>query len=74
MFGVKWCHALLALLFIAFLLVTGSYKQYGIILIPLRTSIVALLEPYSFSCLFHYISIDYEQSNALPSTRLLCKQ
>ena len=22
----------------------------------------------SFSCLFHYISLDYEQSNALPST------
>ena len=30
---------------------------------------VALRYPYYFSCLFHCISIDYKQSNALASTR-----
>ena len=29
---------------------------------------MALLYPYCISCLFHYISIDYEQFNAPPST------
>ena len=67
MCGVRWYHALLALSFIAFLLFIGSYKQYGITLnIPLHAGIVALFEPYCFSCLFHYISIDYS-STALPS-------
>ena len=42
MLGVRWSHALLVLCFIAFLLFFGSYKQYGITLIPLRTSVVAL--------------------------------
>ena len=70
MLGVRWSHVLLALPFIVFLLFIGSYKQYGIILIPLRTSIVAWFKPYCFSCLFHYIFIDYEQSNALPPTKM----
>ena len=68
MFGVRWSHALLALPFIAFLLFIGSDNQYGITLIPLRTSMIALYHPYSFLCLFQYISIDYKQTNALPST------
>ena len=35
---------------------------------PSQTNVVALFLPYRFSCLFHYVFIDYEQSNALPST------
>ena len=35
---------------------------------PSKTNVVALFECYCFSCLFHYISIDNEQSNVLPST------
>ena len=42
----------------------GSHKQYRINVIPLRASVVALFWPYCFSCLFHYINIHYEQSNA----------
>jgi hypothetical protein len=34
-------HALLAWPFIAFLFFIGSYKQHGITLIPLQTSIMA---------------------------------
>jgi hypothetical protein len=32
MLGVRWSHALLALPFIAFYILFGSYKQYGILL------------------------------------------
>ena len=74
MLMVRWSHALLALRFIVFLLFIGSDKQYGMILISFRTSIVALFQPHSFSCFFHYISIDYEQSNALLSTGNSCNQ
>ena len=43
MFGVRWSHSLFSLIFfVVFLLFIGSYKQYGIILIPLWTNIVAL--------------------------------
>ena len=42
MLEVRWSRALLALPFIIFLLLFGSYKQHGITLIPLWTSIVAL--------------------------------
>ena len=35
---------------------------------PSRTSVVALFKPYCHSYLFQYISIDYEQFNALLST------
>ena len=59
------CSPLLCVFFFFFFFC--SYKQYGITLIPFQTSIVAFFYPYSFSCLFHYISIGYEQSNALPS-------
>jgi hypothetical protein len=65
MLGVRWSHALY---FIVVLLFIGSHEQYAKSLIPLRTSMVALFQPYSFSCLFHYILIGYEQSNAPPST------
>ena len=68
MLGVRWCHALLALPFIDFLLFIGSHKQYEITRIPLRTSMIVLFYPYFFSSFFHYFSIDYEQSNACPST------
>ena len=34
--GVKWSHALFALHVIVFLLFHGSYKQYGIVIIPIR--------------------------------------
>ena len=43
MLGVRWSHVLRALPFITFLLFIGSNKQYGIILIPLRTRVIALL-------------------------------
>ena len=68
MVGVRWSHVLLALSFIDFFLVIGSHKQYGKTPIPLWISMVALFQPCSFSCLFLYISIDYEQSNVVPST------
>ena len=42
MLGVRWSHALLALPFIAFLLFIGSYKKYGMVVIPFRTNVVAL--------------------------------
>ena len=73
MFGMRWTHAPFNLPFIRFILFIGIYKQYGITLIPLQTSIVALFYPYSFSCIFHYIFINYKQSNALPSTVPLCE-
>jgi hypothetical protein len=52
--GVRWSHILLALPFIAFLLFIGSYKQYGMTLIPLRIIIVALffLMPLSLYYLY----------------------
>ena len=42
MHGVRQSHVLLVLPFIIFLLFIASYKQYGIALIPLRTTFVAL--------------------------------
>ena len=42
MFGVRLSHVLFAFPFIA-LRFFGSYKQYGIAPVPLRTSIVALI-------------------------------
>ena len=35
---------------------------------PSHTNVMALFLPYCFSCLFHYVYIDYEQFNAPPST------
>ena len=48
MFEVRWSHALLALPFISFLLFIGLDNQYGITLIPLRTSMTTLYHPYFF--------------------------
>ena len=59
-------------IYLSFLFI-GSYKQYKKSFIPLQTSVVTLFQHYCFSCLFHYISIDHEQSNALHSTLALCK-
>ena len=73
MFEVRLSHALIALPFIVVLLFFGSYKRFRITLIPLQTSVVALFSPYCFSRLFHYIFIEYKQSNALPSTLPLCE-
>ena len=73
MLGVRCSHDLLASPLIAFPLILGSYKQYWITLTPLRTNLVTLPKPYCFSYLFHYISIDYKQSNAPPSTQSMKK-
>ena len=72
MLGISWSHALIGLHVIVLLLIIDSYKQYEFTLVPLRTTIVVLFRSYSSSWLFHYNSIDYEQSNALSSTTTSC--
>ena len=39
------------------------HKQYGTTLIPLKTNMVPLLQPYSFSCLFHCIELLYNKTS-----------
>ena len=55
MLWVRRSHALLALSFIIFLIFLGSYKQYGIVLIPLGPK----LWPYSSLIVSHASSITF---------------
>ena len=56
MLEVRWSHALLALSFIVFLLLLGSYKQFGITFIPLKPT----LWPYS-----NLVNVSHTSSIAL---------